>query len=78
MRKIIADLDKKLNTIFTPASLAASRSISSMQVREINSVNTAATSANDDFLLALLANPQVLDVGGHLFLSVSDCFSKRW
>ena len=58
VRKIIADLDKKLNTIFTPASLAASRSTSSMQVREINSVNTVATSANDDFLLALLSNPQ--------------------
>ena len=58
VRTIIAELDTKLQAIFTPAPLAASQSTSSMQVREINSVNAAATLANDDHLLALFSNPQ--------------------
>ena len=58
VRTIIAELDSKLHEIFTPESLAASRSTPSMQVHETNSVNTAATSANDDYLLTLFSNPQ--------------------
>ena len=58
VRTISADLDTKLSSTFTPASLAASRSASSTPVREINSVTTAATSANEDHLLSLFSNPQ--------------------